>query len=440
MNQDCTLNALVQLGALKLDCDRSFLSLIDREYQFICAEATRSGSLTTDKAKPNDHIFLGLSKLEICWGLCPQTMQVFLDNTRKFDRRDDNVICCPEYYIINDFRTNLVHKEKPFVVGYPHMVSYLEVPLIAPSGYILGSYCVVDSKFRQFEDATMLATMNEIASAIMSHLETVKLKRFQDRSQRMINGLGEFIRQDSTASPPPSSSDSKTEVKSPTEEANDITHVPETERRSSSNISIHHSGQRSKDSDISTPPGIWNVTTPLSTPLSTPLQLTPQNPFDIYTAEKASPSEQLAPSSTAVSESNPSNSLVSEEVRRIFARAATTIQANLDLDGFMFLDAVPNEYGGLVHDVESPTTLASEQQGAFPNTAPLLENLGSTPEFKDVDSRTPSSVTDPGQDENLVQCEIIAQSLRSPKQEFGSPLPAMVMRGLIQKFPRGKIL
>jgi len=62
INPDPTLNALCQLGALRLDCDRSFISLIDRNYQWVLAEITRSHSIREMKWDGDDRIFLGVAR------------------------------------------------------------------------------------------------------------------------------------------------------------------------------------------------------------------------------------------------------------------------------------------------------------------------------------------------------------------------------------------
>jgi hypothetical protein len=65
INSDPTLNALCQLGALRLNCDRSFISLIDRSYQWVVAEITRTHSICEMKWENDDRIFLGVAKLEV---------------------------------------------------------------------------------------------------------------------------------------------------------------------------------------------------------------------------------------------------------------------------------------------------------------------------------------------------------------------------------------
>jgi hypothetical protein len=59
LSVDPALTAFAQLGTLKLDCDRSFISIIDHDKQYILAESTRSISLEEkDDHKDGDAIYL----------------------------------------------------------------------------------------------------------------------------------------------------------------------------------------------------------------------------------------------------------------------------------------------------------------------------------------------------------------------------------------------
>src|SRR5450432_1306231 len=80
ISPEATLTALAQLGALKLDCQRSFVSIIDHNSQYVLAEATRSVSLCEqDTHKVGDTLYLGIQSLPLHWGVCPSTMKTFTD-------------------------------------------------------------------------------------------------------------------------------------------------------------------------------------------------------------------------------------------------------------------------------------------------------------------------------------------------------------------------
>ncbi|KAH7330510.1 hypothetical protein BKA65DRAFT_554483 [Rhexocercosporidium sp. MPI-PUGE-AT-0058] len=66
LSHDSTLTAFAQLGACRLDCQRSFISLMDHERQYILAEATRSVSLLNQEdCNPGDEVYLGPRILDL---------------------------------------------------------------------------------------------------------------------------------------------------------------------------------------------------------------------------------------------------------------------------------------------------------------------------------------------------------------------------------------
>lgn len=60
LSHDPTLTAFAQLGAFRLNCERSFISLMDYDNQYILAEATRSVSLQSpEQCDEGDEVYLG---------------------------------------------------------------------------------------------------------------------------------------------------------------------------------------------------------------------------------------------------------------------------------------------------------------------------------------------------------------------------------------------
>jgi signal transduction histidine kinase/CheY-like chemotaxis protein len=191
-SRDLTLNALVQHGTHMMNCDRAFLSLIDNRSQFICAEMTRSQPLGCQD--PEQPLLLGIARIALDWGVCPYTISVFHGHNPAGGLLDNPYIEATEkYFCIKDFRQVPSFAVRPFVAGYPHMVSYIEVPLKSINGQILGSYCLVDNKLRDFLDPIALATIREVTSSISSYLDLKRVEGSRTRSERMMDGLRQFI-------------------------------------------------------------------------------------------------------------------------------------------------------------------------------------------------------------------------------------------------------
>lgn len=78
-------------------------------------------------------------------------------------------------------------------------MSYLEVPLFSPLGYLLGSYCVVHDDLKFYDNDETIGIMNDIAASIMVYLDGVRLRQNRQRSDELITSLSNFIASDPTA-------------------------------------------------------------------------------------------------------------------------------------------------------------------------------------------------------------------------------------------------
>ena len=194
LSVDPALTAFAQLGALKLDCDRSFVSIIDHDRQYILAEATRSISLEEkDDHKTGDAIYLGRQALPIYWGVCPGTIQTFTDTGDRYALETRNVSANKTRYVIRNFMEDKSYRERPYVAGWPFMRFYAEVPVHSPRGIVIGSYCVVDNKPREkFGDASV-KVLEEIARSVSHYLELTRMKLDYDRAVKLMTGLSSFV-------------------------------------------------------------------------------------------------------------------------------------------------------------------------------------------------------------------------------------------------------
>ncbi|KAH7061986.1 proline iminopeptidase [Paraphoma chrysanthemicola] len=197
-SSDVALNALVQHGVHTMECDRAFLSFIDNRSQYICAEMTRHQSILD--ASPERPLLLGTTRIPLEWGVCPYTMSVF-HGTKVILPESPHIVADKSYFCIKDFREVPSFADRPYVEGYPRMVSYVEVPLRSISGHIVGSYCVVDDKPRDFLHPDALRTIQEAALAISQYLDLKRTEQGRVRSERMMNGLCQFVRSDNHRPP-----------------------------------------------------------------------------------------------------------------------------------------------------------------------------------------------------------------------------------------------
>ncbi|KAK4240458.1 hybrid signal transduction histidine kinase B [Achaetomium macrosporum] len=304
LNTDPILNGLAQLGALRLGCNRAFVSLIDRPYQYVVCEITRSHSLVEIKSDPDGYIF------------------AFMDETAEWVRTGPDVIANRTGHIINDFKAHPDYKDLPYVTGYPYFTSHLEVPLVSPLGYILGSYCVVDDKYNDFDNDESIGALSQIAAAII-----------RNRSEQIIQGLTKFIRDEPLIHLP-----------QPSQHAVPPAGPKERDGESDSDDSSEHPSPQ----DIQPQSLAESAQYPMSLS-SAPQQFNElgQNVIEQHLVAGTTQADVNATSTQPLSApsdvlSEPRGFISSANIKTTFFRAAATIRRSMDMDGLMLLDAVPS--------------------------------------------------------------------------------------------------
>ncbi|KAI5201896.1 hypothetical protein E4T39_05050 [Aureobasidium subglaciale] len=348
------LTAITQNGALRMNCDRAFVSLIDSSTQYILAEATRTISLrdSSSFANPQDALFLGVQTLDKEYGICPQSVAIFTDRTGRMDVDSHEVVANSTRYVIRDLRKLDQYKDCPYVVGFPHMVSYAEVPVRSASGHMLGTYCVMDNKIRDdfFHDST-IDLLNDIAACITEHLELHAIKQDSGRGLQMMRGLSQFIESRRSAKDTPTSR--KGSVVSRNGSIDYFDHVAPDAPSASSSPSP-------SPSPLSEGEGLYNGSVRDTSP--------PTSPDDLLAL-----SDTTSPSSSSAlgHQSLPAVSPVVQSIKDVYSRAAHLIRAAIDVEGLIFLDGSTQTS---MHDL-TPSHATSTLRCHQP--APFCEVLGS---------------------------------------------------------------
>ncbi|KAI4735074.1 hypothetical protein E4T50_14400 [Aureobasidium sp. EXF-12298] len=346
------LTAVTQNGALRMNCDRAFVSLIDSSTQYILAEATRSISIrdSTSFANPQDALFLGVQSLNKEYGICPQSVAIFTDRTGRRAVNTHGVVANTTRYVIRDLRELDQYKHCPYVVGFPHMVSYAEVPVKSASGHVLGTYCVMDNKIRDdfFNDST-IDILNDIAACVTEQLELHAVRQESGRGVQMMRGLSEFIESRRSRANSAGATSRKASLATVADYFDGPPLQPES--TSSSSTSLDSDKQSSVRS---------------SAPTATPL--TP-------------PEDLVSPSSPGVCEPalEMSNKPLSgcRTIKDIYSGAAHLIRAAIDVEGLVFLNRSTN-------NVSSGHTRSLSIPSSKPNSlgdsasSSLCEVLGSS--------------------------------------------------------------
>lgn len=345
--KDITLGALSQLGVFRTGSNRCFVSIIDGQNQFIISETTKSVSLRNkDKHLPDDGVYIGVRALDLVWGVCPHTIKLFTSNESSNELDTPNVTANKSRYIILDFTKEDCFKDRPYVLEWPHMRFYAEVPLVSAAGYVLGSYCVVDDKPRDKFDDEEVAVLQEVSDAIAAHLENVRLVHVQRRAESLMKGLTSFVK----------------EHPEPTEALEDghpmlsAFNLPQNTSTGSSGggaefFRAHSGGQNAYN--ISTLDNMSSATPEKSSPVfSQEHQSRPTNPSSWSNSSDRlnvrSPGEEKLSEDSVEAEARRKGSVrmplmesvpISKRISMIFDRASVLLRESMDLDGVVFLDA-----------------------------------------------------------------------------------------------------
>ena len=449
-----TLTALAQLGALKLQCQRSFVSIIDHNSQFILAEATRSVSLRhRDIHKEGDALYLGIQSLPLYWGVCPSTMKTFTEPGTSLELATPNITANRTRYIVRDFLEEPRLKDRPYVSEWPFMRFYAEVPIRSPSGFVIGGYCVIDDKPRgAFGDAEV-QTLQEISDSIANHLELMRMKQDFERAERLMKGLSSFVEGQSTirlssSSGPPTLSLPQGVVGS------------DLPIQSDAGVAIANG-----DLSLTVSGGLEHAPNAMETSVDLNHQPTGASLLEldqaVPTSQESSGSDETmteklptaslpfgevgSNSANVAVKSLPGGTLAPSNIKRTFSRASNLIRESMDLCGVVFLDAYlsglatrsklrrgrPDHLPDVSDDVSSGD---DEWTQSLRLDGTLLSD-----EISKENSYSRSGGTE--QEKTVKDCNRLGQSLntKSVSGDESPAIPEHLLKRLLREHPHGQI-
>jgi signal transduction histidine kinase len=98
-----------------------------------------------------------------------------------------------ECMVVPDCRLDSRFADRDYVKGEPGVRFYAGVPIITRAGHRIGVYAVSDEKPREGISAAELRFMQDVAAAVMEHLELAKDSDDRIKGERMVKGLTQFI-------------------------------------------------------------------------------------------------------------------------------------------------------------------------------------------------------------------------------------------------------
>ncbi|KAI3396796.1 hypothetical protein diail_11696 [Diaporthe ilicicola] len=418
---DAGLTAFAQLATLRLNVSRCFISLFDRNYQYVVAEATQA--LPLNSAAQVDSHQLRLSGTAIPRGTkCPNEQVLETPPAIHHENPTDREFTTlAPVLVVGD----LAHDERfcdAFCAqSWPQARFYAGVPIRSKKGVHIGVYYVYDDSPRSESDLSNADKqfLRDMANIIWHHLQSRAAIEGINRGERMVRGLGSFVEGQAILS---SSTDQFEDTPGRVEGAlNKKQQGLQRDRDAIAALSPdkereHFFGTRS--------PG--RRSPPLENkPTSTiPRTHSPSN-MDGPTHTVATTAFLNRPASVTM----PDPHLV--QLRQAFSRAANILRESVEVQGALFLDASVGSFGGLVEDRRSRDS--TDSNGWRSTASSSNDDL-------------PKDALVPPTGEPVSYCDVFGYSTTGASSIDGTAsfskhtlVPERLLKALLRQYPAGKV-
>ncbi|KAI4612552.1 hypothetical protein J4E80_007286 [Alternaria sp. BMP 0032] len=155
------------------------------------AEATQTLSLVDDAIhEPGDEMWMGHSIIPRDVACCETTVN--LPSFPISSAADGDIR--KSAFVVNDLTKHPDLSTRPYVTGFPNGRFYAGVPITTPSGVNIGAYCILDDKVRDGISEKDLSFLGDMSQTVVNHLESVRALSERQQTNRMVAGLGDFVR------------------------------------------------------------------------------------------------------------------------------------------------------------------------------------------------------------------------------------------------------
>ncbi|KAJ5153209.1 uncharacterized protein N7482_009687 [Penicillium canariense] len=180
-----TLTSFAQLAALRLNVERAFICVLDRDRQYILADSTKTDNLNSKSVHDQkDNLSVGSTASRKAWSLCQETSALPAS-----DRETPHY----EYLSINDLSENERYKRLPFVENEPHFRFYAGTPLTTDNNINLGCLFVLDKNPRDGLTPIERDTLGSLSMLVMDYLKVCRQASEGRRAARLSRGLSCFV-------------------------------------------------------------------------------------------------------------------------------------------------------------------------------------------------------------------------------------------------------
>ncbi|KAJ5124167.1 uncharacterized protein N7515_007992 [Penicillium bovifimosum] len=180
-----TFTSFAQLAALRLNVERVFISVLDRDVQHIIAEATRSLNLNNSSIHDeSDGPWLGTSDTRKAWSVCKDTLALPPNDRENADY---------QFLVVDDMTEHERYKELPFVKEDPNFHFYAGTPLTTEKNINLGCFFVLDTRRRDGLTPLEKDTMGSLSTLVMDYMKICRQASEGRRAARLSRGLSYFV-------------------------------------------------------------------------------------------------------------------------------------------------------------------------------------------------------------------------------------------------------
>ncbi|KAJ5623391.1 hypothetical protein N7490_011996 [Penicillium lividum] len=299
-----TLSSFVQLVALRLDVERAFISVSDRDSQYIIAQGGQTTEVKNTYDKIGESLYGGCSTLDAStWSMCQDTVAL-----PPSDREQAEY----SFVISNDMTQDERYQNLPLVTEKPNFRFYAGTPLTTDSNINVGCLFVLDTKPHTKFSSKDRGSMGHMAMLIMDFLKVSRQASEGRRAARLLRGINSFVEGHSSFLKDPGSTRSIYAQSSDAPGNRERSH----HRRNSSRSSLHSYSSRSS-SEHST---------------------SDSEPYDPSSCSSHNPTIGDGPEGCNITGNKTANSWT-------FRRAANLIRESLELNGdsgVAFLEASPD--------------------------------------------------------------------------------------------------
>lgn len=144
--------------------------------------------MSDERHSPGDGIWLGNAIIKRSDAIC------HLCFGQRYTVQDDKgQSYTSEALVIPDLRVDDRFMERSYVKQEPGLVFYAGVPIRTKSGHRIGVYAISDERPRAPLNYDEIIFMEDVAAAVMEHLELAKDREARMNGEKMVRGLADFI-------------------------------------------------------------------------------------------------------------------------------------------------------------------------------------------------------------------------------------------------------